>query len=227
MRAMIGMLIAVALCCVAWPVAAAGSATPEAASAEDGFAALFNGHSLDGWFIVNRKGPGFIVKDGLLICPADGGQKLMTNREYSNFILRFEFKLNPDSNNGIGIRAPRNGHTSTQGMEIQILDQTGPKYGPMKLRPEQYHGAVYDVIPARSGFLNKPGEWNSQEIVADGRRIRVVLNGAIILDADLDMVKEPAVLSKHPGLARKSGHIALLGHGSYIEFRNLRIRELP
>jgi hypothetical protein len=112
-------------------------------------------------------------------------------------------------------------------MEIQILDQTGPRYSKMKLHPEQYHGSVYDVIPARTGFLKKPGEWNAEEITANGRRITVKLNGAIILDADLDMVREPEVLQKHPGLARTTGHIALLGHGSRTEFRNVRIRELP
>jgi hypothetical protein len=198
-----------------------------AAFASDDFVPLFNGQTLDGWFIVNQRGPGFLVENGSIVCPPDGGQKLMTDQEYANFVLRFEFKLEPDSNNGVGIRAPREGHTSTQGMEIQILDQTGPRYGPMKLRPEQYHGAVYDVIPARTGFLKKPGEWNEQEITANGRQITIRLNGATILDANLDMVREPEVLKKHPGLARKSGHIALLGHGTRVEFRNLRIRVLP
>lgn len=198
-----------------------------AQTAEDGFVPLFNGKNLGGWFIEHQIGPGFLVEDGVLVCPADGGEKLMTEKQYANFILRFEFRLEPDSNNGIGIRAPRQGHTATQGIEIQILDQSGPKYKPVKLRPEQYHGAIYDVIPARTGFLKKPGEWNFQEITADGRRIRVRLNGVLILDADLDMVQEPEVLAKHPGLARRNGHIALLGHGSRTEFRNIRIRELP
>lgn len=204
---------------------AALAAAPLFAS-EDSFVPLFNGRNLDGWFIVNRMGRGFLVEDGLLVCPPDGGQKLMTEREYADFVLRFSFRLEPDSNNGIGIRAPREGHTATQGMEIQILDQSGPTYGPMKLRPEQYHGSIYDVIPARTGFLKPPGQWNDEEISADGRHIRVTLNGAIILDADLDTVREPATLAKHPGLARRSGHIVLLGHGSRVDFRNIRIRTL-
>lgn len=191
------------------------------------FQPLFDGKSLNGWFVVNKMGPGFLVENGTIVCPVEGGQKLMTEKEYANFIFRFEFRLEADGNNGIGIRAPRIGHTSTQGMEIQILDRTGPKYGPMKLHPEQYHGSIYDVIPARSGFLKKPGEWNQQEIKADGRQITVRLNGVIILDANLDMVQEPEVLKKHPGLNRKSGHIALLGHQSRIEFRNLEIKVLP
>jgi hypothetical protein len=197
------------------------------AAAEDGFVSLFDGKSLDGWFIVNQMGPGFLVKDGAIVCPFEGGQKLMTAKEYANFVFRFRFRLEADSNNGIGIRAPREGQTSVHGMEIQILDQTGPKFKNMKLKPEQYHGSIYDVWPARSGFLKKPGEWNEQEIRADGRRITVRLNDVVILDANLDDVKEPEVLKKHPGLQRKSGHIVLLGHQAHVEFRDLRIKELP
>jgi hypothetical protein len=111
-------------------------------------------------------------------------------------------------------------------MEIQILDDGHEMYRG-KIRPEQHHGSVYGMIPARTGFLKPAGEWNSEEIVADGRRIRVTLNEVIILDASLDIVREPAVLAKHPGIKRTSGHIGLLGHSSLVEFRNLRIKPLP
>jgi hypothetical protein len=196
-------------------------------AAEDGFTSLFDGKTLNGWFIVNKMGPGFLVRDAMIVCPFEGGQKLMTEKEYANFILRVEYKLEADSNNGIGIRAPREGQTSVHGMEIQILDQTGPKFKTVKLKPEQYHGSIYDVWPARTGFLKPPGEWNEQEVRADGRRITIRLNGVVILDANLDDVKEAEVLKKHPGVLRKSGHIVLLGHQAYVEFRSLRIKELP
>jgi hypothetical protein len=83
------------------------------------------------------------------------------------------------------------------------------------------------VIPARTGYRKPPGQWNDEEITADGRRITVKLNGVIILDASLDIVREPQVLQKHPGLARASGHIGFLGHGSRVEFRNIRVKILP
>jgi hypothetical protein len=83
------------------------------------------------------------------------------------------------------------------------------------------------VIPAKRGFLKAPGKWNREEIRAEGRRITVTLNGTVILDADLDSVKDPEVLKKHPGLARTSGHIGFLGHHEYMEFRNIRIKVLP
>jgi hypothetical protein len=54
----------------------------------------------------------------------------------------------------------------------------------------------------------------------------VTLNGAVILDANLDDVKDPAILKEHPGLQNKKGHIGFLGHGARVEFRNMRVKEL-
>jgi hypothetical protein len=192
-------------------------------SAEPGFTPLFDG-TLKGWTLVGGKGPGYVVENGILVCPADGGGNLFTEKEYANFVLRFEFRLSPAGNNGIGIRAPLEGRASYQGMEIQILDDANPKYA--KIRPAQFHGSIYDVVPAEHGFKKPLGEWNEEEITADGRHIKVVLNGHTIVDANLDDVKDPEVLKRHPGLQRKTGHIGFLGHGSRVEFRNVRIKEL-
>jgi hypothetical protein len=196
------------------------------AADEAGFTPLFDGKTLTGWKLVGGHGPGYVVQEGKIVCPADGGGNLFTEKEFGNFAFRFEFKLTPGANNGIGIRAPYEGDAAYQGMEIQILDD-GDKVYQGKIRPEQYHGSVYDVIPARTGYRKPVGEWNEEEIVADGRRIKVTLNGVIILDADLGIVKEPQVLAHHPGLARSAGHIGFLGHGSLVEFRNIRVKPLP
>src|SRR5262249_55358618 len=158
------------------------------------------------WQLVEKAGRGYVIEHGLLVCPADGGGNLFTRKEYSNFVFRFEFRTEPGGNNGIGIRAPLQGNAAYAGMEIQILDDSAPVYQG-KLRPAQYHGSIYDVIPARQGFLKKAGEWNKEEITADGRRVAVRLNGTIIVDADLDAVQDPQTLRKHPGLARPRGHI--------------------
>ncbi len=198
---------------------------PMALSVEPGFVSLFDGKTLKGWTLVGGKGPGYVVEHGVLVCPKDGGGNLFTEKEYSNFAFRFEFRTEPAANNGVGIRAPLEGDAAYVGMEIQILDDA-PEYEG-KLRPAQYHGSIYDVVPAKRGYLRKAGEWNQEEIRADGRRIKVTLNGTVILDADLDSVNDPEVLKKHPGLARKSGHIGFLGHGSRVEFRQIRIKELP
>lgn len=200
--------------------------TAQAPAGEQGFVSLFDGKSLNGWKLVRGHGAGYVVKDGVLVCPLDGGGNLFTEREYANFVFRFEFKTEPGGNNGVGIRAPLEGDAAYAGMEIQILDDQHEKYKG-KIKSEQHHGSVYDVIPARTGFLKPAGEWNEEEITANGSRIRVKLNGVIILDADLNIVQEEAVLKKHPGLRRKAGHIGFLGHGSLVEFRNIRIKALP
>jgi hypothetical protein len=201
--------------------------TAAAAQSSDkkGFVSLFNGRDLSGWKLVNKHGSGYIVRDGVLVCPADGGGNLFTEKEYANFVLRFEFKTEPGGNNGVGIRAPLEGDAAYSGMEIQILDDQHEKYKG-KIKSEQHHGSVYDVIPARTGYLRPAGEWNREEITANGSRIRVELNGVVILNADLNTVREPEVHKKHPGLKNKTGHIGFLGHGSLVEFRNIRIRSL-
>jgi hypothetical protein len=197
-----------------------------APAVDKGFVPLFNGRDLTGWQLVRGKGSGYVVENGVLVCPADGGGNLFTDKEYANFVLRFEFKLEQNSNNGVGIRAPLDGDAAYQGMEIQILDDNGPEYKG-KLKPWQYHGSVYEIAPARQGFLKPVGQWNQQEIVADGRRIKVKLNGTWIVDTNLDDVKDPGLLERHPGVSRASGYIGFLGHGTRVEFRNIRIRVLP
>ncbi|MDQ6699203.1 MAG: DUF1080 domain-containing protein, partial [Acidobacteriota bacterium] len=181
-----------------------------AAPPEKGFVPLFDGKTLDGWQIVGQKGVGYIAQDGEIVCPADGGGNLFTTKEYSNFVLQFEFRLEEGANNGIGIRAPLEGDAAYAGMEIQILDDGAERYRG-KLKPSQYHGSIYDVVPAKQCCRKAVGEWNSEEITADGRHITVKLNGQTITDANLDSITDPAVLKKHPGLARNSGHIGLLG----------------
>ena len=201
-------------------------ALPALAAPEAGFVSLFDGKTLNGWTLVHGRGPGgYVVKDGLLVCPKDGGGNLLTEKEYANFAFRFEFRIEPGGNNGVGIRTPLEGDAAYVGMEIQILDDDAPQY--KDLRPGQYHGSIYDVVPAKRGSIKKAGEWNEEEILADGRHIKVTVNGHVIVDANLDDVKDPAVLKKHPGLARTKGHIGFLGHGALVEFRNIRIKELP
>jgi hypothetical protein len=199
-----------------------------AQQSESGFTSLFDGRTLNGWTLVGGRGEGYGVKDGVLYCAKGGGGKLITDREYGDFVLRFDFKMPLEgSNNGLGIRAPREGDAAYQGMELQIIDEAAALSGKWgKLKDTQYHGSVYDVVPARRGAMKPAGQWNSQEVTVKGRQVTVVLNGQTILDADLDSVKDPEVLKKHPGLQRTSGHIAFLGHNDYIEFRNIRVKEL-
>lgn len=202
---------------------------------EEGFVSLFNGKDLTGWVYgkaknkdgtdrENKAGKGYQVRDGAIYSTKADGGNLYTEKEYGDFHLKFEFKLTPNANNGIGIRAPLSGDSAYAGMEIQVLDDSGSAY--TKLRPAQYHGSIYDVFACERGHQKPVGEWNSEEIIAKGSKIKIVLNGVTIVDADLDSVKDEAVLKKHPGLKNKKGHIGFLGHGAEVEFRNIRIKEL-
>jgi hypothetical protein len=192
---------------------------------DKGFVSLFNGKNLDGW--VGNK-TSYKVEDGsILVDPAGtGGGNLYTEKEYSSFIFRFEFQLTPGANNGLGIHAPLEGDAAYQGKEIQILDNTAEKYA--TLQPYQYHGSVYGIVPAKRGFLKPVGEWNQEEVTVRGNKIKVVLNGTTILDADLDKAARDGTMDHkdHPGLKRTSGHIGFLGHGDVLRFRNISIKEL-
>lgn len=192
---------------------------------EEGFVPLFDGKTLDGWVLEGKQGPGYLVSDGKIICPRNGGGNLFYDKEFSDFILRFEFKLEEGSNNGLAIRSPRQARNiAYEGMELQIIDNTAERY--KDIQPWQKHGSLYHVFPAKTGYLRPVGEWNEQEVVVQGRTVKVILNGHPILDVNLDDVKDPELLAKHPGLQRESGYIGFLGHNEPIEFRNIRIKEL-
>jgi hypothetical protein len=187
-----------------------------------GFVPLFNGKDLTGWAGDTQ---GYVAENGKIVC-RPGGQ-LYTKKEYANFIVRFEFKLTPGGNNGLGIRMPPNTDAAYEGMEIQILDDTAEMY--KDLHPYQYNGSIYGVVAAERGHLKPVGEWNSEEVTANGRRVTVRLNGVTIVDADIDKASTPKTVdgSPHPGLKRDKGHIGFLGHGSHIEFRSILIKILP
>lgn len=214
------------IACAALSVALSFASTSVSHAAdEDGFKPIFNGKDLTGWKFVQKRGPGYTVENGMMVCEAGGGGDLLTEKEYSNFVFRFEFRIEKDGNNGVGIRTPATGNAAYQGMEIQIIDDLGEKYAG-KLKEWQYHGSLYGVVPAKQGAVKPAGEWNEEEIVCDGRKVKVTVNGKVVVDVNLDDIKDPTVLKEHPGLQNKSGHIGFLGHGSKVEFRNLRVKEL-
>ena len=199
------------------------SSLPARAEVEKGFTSLFDGKSLDGWKLSGKHGDGYGAKDGILFCARGGGGNLLTEKQYADFVFRFEFKLEPGANNGVGIRTQAEGDAAYVGMEIQVLEDTAPQY--KNLRPAQYHGSIYGVVAAKRGAQKPIGEWNEEEISAQGRHIKIVLNGVTIVDANLNDVADAPTLMSHPGLLRERGHIGFLGHNDYVEFRNIRIKE--
>jgi hypothetical protein len=198
-----------------------------AAEKEEGFVPLFNGKDLTGWKQYQGRTDNWRVEDGLLVCTGKGGGGwLGTEREYADLVLRLEYRLKPGGNSGVYLRAPEKGRISQVGMEIQILDDHDPRYEKMNLKPYQYTGSIYGVVPPKKSAIKPAGEWNRMEITARGRHVTVVVNGEKVVDADLDhYLKDPEVAKAHPGLKRTTGHIGLQDHNERVEFRNLRIRE--
>lgn len=214
-------LVCVAACCLAVENSIGGELLKKEKDA--GFVSLFDGRTLKGWVGATK---GYAAEEGKLVCLKKGGGNLFTANEYGDFNFRFEFKLEPNANNGLGIRSPLKRNPAYAGMELQILDDTGDRY--KNLKPYQYHGSIYGVVPAKRGYLKPVGEWNRQEVICKGRQVTVILNGTTIVDADLDEVSANGTVDgrDHPGLKRTKGHIGFLGHGARIEFRNLRVKDL-
>lgn len=202
-------------------ISAAGDLSAEEAAA--GFVSLFDGQTLTGWTGATE---GYTVVEGAIQCLPDKGGNLLSEKDFADFTLRLEFRLPPGGNNGVGIRAPAMGHVATEGMEIQILDNTAPKY--KTLAPYQYHGSVYGLIPAQRGYLREVGVWNDQEITCVGRKITVRLNGTTIVDGDLDEALLHGAMDgkEHPGARRTTGRVGFLGHNDPVAFRHIRIREI-
>lgn len=178
---------------------------------------LFNGKDLTGW-----KGEGYVVKDGVIACTPKG-RNLMTEKQYINYVLEFEFKLPPGGNNGLGIHYTGQGNPAKNGMEIQILDDTHPKYD--KLKAYQFHGGLYFLKAAKKGFLKPVGEWNREKVTVNGAQVTVELNGTVINEANLDELAKAN--PQHKGVTRRLGHITFCGHGDQVKFKNIQITELP
>lgn len=189
-----------------------------------GYEILFDGKDMLRWTSNTDE---YKLEDGCIVMqPADGYGNLYTKKEYDNFILRFEFLLTPEANSGLGLRhkmiTTKSGY---DGMELQILDNSAPIYA--NLKPYQYHGSLYGWVPAKRGYLKPAGEWNYQEVIAEGSKIKIILNGTTILDTDIQEAVKDVPENKIPkSLLYKKGHIAFLGHNSVVKFRNIRIKEL-
>ncbi len=228
---------------------------------DEGFVSIFNGKDLTGWcgatemYGVDPKEP------GVLQCFPERKPKdlrfgnLCTEKEYKNFILRFEFKMPENGNNGLGIRMTDvAADAAYYGMcELQLLDDGGSDYYDAakkadKLKPYQYTGSVYGVVPSLrdntnkqiwgkdanftggGSYVRKPGMWNFEEVKVIGSEIEVYLNGYLITKADVSKFKgdgDTPDKRKHPGLHNEKGRIGWLGHGHNVKWKNIRIKELP
>lgn len=220
-------------------------ATPEVPAvldpeeAAEGFELLFNGVDMTGW---HGDLDGYRPVGGTIdVATVFGAEhNLYTEKEYKDFVFRFEFCfLRPGINNGVGIRTPTGVDAAYDGMcEVQILDHDAPIYA--NLREYQVHGSVYGVIPAKR-IVHKPlGEWSTEEIRVEGNHIKVTVNGEVIVDGDISEACQghnvapdggtvnPFTVDhrNHPGMFNEKGYIGFLGHGTGLRLRNIRVLDL-
>ena len=183
---------------------------------------VFNGKDLKGW--AGSVDNYMVTDDGALMCRKGRGGTIYTKDEYGDFIAQLEIKLPPGGNNGLAIRYPGKGDTAYVGMcELQVLDNTAKGFA--RLKPQQFHGSVYGQVAARRGFLRPTGEWNFQRVTVQGSRIKVELNGYVILDADiLKDAEYMGAARRFRGKTRTKGHFGFAGHSSPVQFRNVRIQ---
>jgi hypothetical protein len=192
---------------------------------QPGYQPLFNGIDLAGWKQFAGKPGTWVVEDGMIVCQGSGGGWLGTEKEYANFEFQVEYRLKAAGNSGIYIRAPKEGHISRVGMEIQILDDLDPKYA--KLHFYQYTGSIYHVVAPNQRATKPAGQWNTMKIRAQNRDVQIWLNGKKIVDTNLDRwIADEAIAKEHTGLSRASGHIGLQSHTDRVEFRNIQIKVL-
>jgi len=201
-----------------------------ASHGQEGYQSIFNGKDLDGWAMNDGQSPAEVVKveNGAMKWQRNKGGTPYWNTELSDFQARVDFKLPPGGNNGLAIRYPGHGNTAYDGMcESQVLDDNYEKVRG-KIDPRQAHGSAYGMVAAARGYQHPIGEWNFEEVTVIGPKIKVELNGTVILDCDLSKVDMDTVMAKsrHPGKDRKSGFFGFAGHDDPVEFRNIFIRKL-
>jgi hypothetical protein len=196
---------------------------------------LFDGKTLDGWVVEGARTfkdgdknlPVWVVKDGMIRCQANGGFGFLRHeRKVKDFVFSVEYRFaepvkGKRGNSGLGIRTcPFNPKESTKSRpsfysyEIQLQDDADKK------KPDRHStGSLYRYVAPSEQAAKPAPEWNTMEIECVGPRIKITLNGKKIIDVDQTKIKE---LREKP----LEGHVCLQCHGSKIDFRNIKLRDL-
>ena len=211
----------------------------------DGWELLFDGKTLDGWRDYNGDSltQPWTVVDGCIQAAGDGSDLsgyIVTDREFDNFILDWDWKLGYGGNSGMIYHVVEDPYFKVPyvtGPEYQLIDNEGWEEvnAPSKLEEWQKLGVDYAMhLPdADSMFVNPQGEWNNSRIVFDNGHVEHYLNGHKILEFDAwtdDWFERKNAgkweMAPEYGLAER-GVICLQDHGSPASFRNIKIKQLP
>ncbi|MBW3543166.1 MAG: DUF1080 domain-containing protein [Planctomycetes bacterium] len=183
---------------------------------------LFDGRTLAHWEGAGQPAETcWAVEDGLLKCLKKKGPWLRSEKQYGDFNLRLEYRLNEGGNSGVYVRVPENGnhHRDNEleppaGFEVQILDDGAAAH--RKLKDYQYSASVYDIAGVEERVSKPPGEWNTLEINCKGHQVTTRHNGVAVVQVSPET--HPAI-----ELRKLEGFLGLQNHGGGVDFRNLRI----
>lgn len=228
-----------------------GQNTLTSAEKKAGWQLLFDGKTFKGWRGLGRdhvpKGL-WVVENGEIKkirnssvkqlpdgSPVENGD-LMTEKEFLDFELSFEWKIEKAGNSGLKYNVSeemaqeQGSKHSALGFEYQMLDDGDPMYA--KLKPAQFSGSLYDLIPANNIKLKPVGEYNSSRILVDGNRVEHWLNGIRVVkfefgSKELEDAYRVSKFNKIPGFHHKrNAHIVLQNHNDAAWFRNIKLREI-
>ena len=192
---------------------------------EEGFVDLFDGVSLSGWRIVNGAPSTWTVVDGVIACSGFPTGVMRTDRTYENFILELEYRhLVPGGNAGLFVWSDpitARGQPFTRSVEVQVLDGQEQNWFTSDGDVFPIHGARMTPVNGRGGDRAYPTErrsnpapmWNHYRVECIDGRIVVALNGKVVTEGY--------------DIAPRRGFICLESEGSPIEFRAIRLKELP
>jgi len=203
------------------------SAPPLVAETPEGFTPLFNNQDLTGWEVIDGKPAAWQFKDGEVSCVTPGGGWLQTLAMYSDFELRFEYRLSAGGNSGVSLRYPGHGNPSLQGLEIQLLDDRAEKY--KDILPQQATGSLYFAAAPQVRDASHPaGTWNHCAVRCVGHQLEVSINNKLVNEIDLSQLstKAQGVSEMVSAVRSPMGSIALQSHSTRVDFRQVMIQDL-
>jgi len=215
------------------------SSTAQTTKAKKGFTPLFDGKTTSGWHTYGKTtvGSAWQVQDGAIhLDPKtkgkDGGGDLVTDKEYTNFHLKLEWKVAPKSNSGVIFyihEDPKYSQTYSTGPEMQVLDNDGHPDGKIT---KHRAGNLYDMVKSDIEPVKPVGEWNKSEIISDKGNLTFILNGVKVVnttmwDANWKALIAGSKFATWEGFGTyKTGKISLQDHGDEVWYRNISIKEL-
>jgi hypothetical protein len=197
---------------------------------KDGWILMFDGKSVDGWMCGTKPMPAKQVVDGTLNTAKQGAYVNHYDRKFGDFHFSCDYKFEKGCNSGIFLRIGKPGDGGIgRGFEVQVFDSFG------KAKADVHDcGALYELKAPTKNMVKAPGEWNHCEVVCEGPKVKVLLNGEWVIDADFDQWDKPnlnpdGTKNKFKWAfkdAPREGYIGLSDHGHPCYYKNIKVRPL-